>query len=297
MQRGYSLIHRQTALGVMVSVFFVVSIVAYTDFPRRASEPPLTELERQGLAVWRRHNCQVCHQLYGFGGFLGPDLTNRVTDNTPDTTFRQLLVRGSGLMPALKLDASDQKALLAFLRAMNRTGRSQPRPLQAHRPVEPMDHHRQLIEAWSREGNRLPPEAQRGLDIWTRNPCGVCHRLFTTGLHRAPDLSARRVDRSPTALSAVFERGRGVMPAFVFTPEEINNLSLYLDWNRMGLWNGLIGAFTSLLPDVCCSAILLWSSTGICRPLATSNDRCIPQPSETPRYARERSSRHSAYDT
>lgn len=214
----------------MVSVFFVVSIVAYTDFPRRAEHPPLTELERYGLAVWRRNNCQVCHQLYGFGGFLGPDLTNRVTDDTSDATYQQLLARGSGLMPALNLEAADQKAVLAFLRAMNRTGRSQPRPLQARRPVVSMAHHQKLVEAWTLEGNQLPPEAQRGFDVWTRSPCSACHRLFTAGLHRAPDLAARSVDRSPAALASVFERGRGFMPPFAFTPEEIESLSAYLEW-------------------------------------------------------------------
>ncbi|MFQ5844075.1 MAG: c-type cytochrome [Planctomycetota bacterium] len=98
------------------------------------------------MAVWRRNNCQVCHQIHGFGGSLGPDLTNRVTDNVADQEFRALLAAGSGRMPPLGLDPLEQRAVLAYLRRVNRTGRSQPRPLAARRTVDRREHFRLIME-------------------------------------------------------------------------------------------------------------------------------------------------------
>ena len=33
-----------------------------------------------GRIVWQKYNCQSCHQLYGLGRYLGPDLTNVVSN-------------------------------------------------------------------------------------------------------------------------------------------------------------------------------------------------------------------------
>ncbi|MCZ6597955.1 MAG: hypothetical protein O7B99_09975, partial [Planctomycetota bacterium] len=74
--------NRSHTLTFLVVCFLGVSVVAYTDHPRVSAGPPLDELERAGLAVWRENNCQACHQVYGFGGFHGPDLTNRVSEDT-----------------------------------------------------------------------------------------------------------------------------------------------------------------------------------------------------------------------
>lgn len=112
----------EISLAVLVALYVLVSAVAYTDFPRRKPPAPLTEREQEGLGVWRRYNCQSCHQLYGFGGFLGPDLTNRVVDATEDDGLGSILRDGLGRMPALGLDRSERATVLEFLRAMNRTG-------------------------------------------------------------------------------------------------------------------------------------------------------------------------------
>ena len=65
---------------------FGPSCSAY-DTPVRT--PPLDDLARAGRALWHDHNCQTCHQIYGFGGFLGPDVTNGAqrlgdADGTPE---------------------------------------------------------------------------------------------------------------------------------------------------------------------------------------------------------------------
>jgi nitric oxide reductase subunit C len=226
-------------LAGLVVAYVALSVVAYTDFPRRAPDPPLTDLERRGLAVWRGNNCQACHQIYGFGGFLGPDLTNRVTEATPDAEFRAILEEGAPQMPGFQMSAADQEAVLAFLRAVNRTGQSQPTPLATIEGVSPMAHFERIADEWVREsGGAMDATAERGLEVWTARGCGACHVPFMDGQMRAPDLSRRSLDRSVPALRAVLDSGVRNMPPFEMTDGEVEALGAYLEWvssNRAAL--------------------------------------------------------------
>jgi len=222
---------RQVCLAGLVALYVLVSAVAYTDFPHREPLAPLTEQEREGLGVWRRYNCQACHQLYGFGGFLGPDLTNRVVDTSEDGGLGSILRAGLGKMPALGLDRSEQAAVLEFLRAMNRTGRSQPPPLASDRSVDPVRNYQLLTQEWVRDnGNEPSSLVASGAEVWDRYRCARCHLPFATGPTLAPDLSRRAVDRSERAMQRILEHGRGRMPVFDMSPEEVGPLCAYLEW-------------------------------------------------------------------
>lgn len=222
---------REAVLGILVVVYLAVSVVVYTDFPRSEDHPPLTDLERRGLALWRTNNCQACHQIYGFGGFLGPDLTNRVTDATPDAEFRSTLEDGVRSMPAFRMSRPDQQAVLAFLRAVDRTGQSQPTPLARFEGASPIAHFGRLADEWDRAGGgSMSATARRGLEVWTARGCGACHLPFMDGRMRAPDLSRRALDRSAPALRAALDSGRRNMPRFELADDEVGALGAYLDW-------------------------------------------------------------------
>ncbi len=223
---------RESALGLLVVAYASVSVVAYTDYPRQGPDASLTVLEQSGLAVWRQHNCQACHQIYGFGGFLGPDLTNRITDTVTDPEFGWILANGSGRMPALRLGAPEQQAVLAYLRAMNRTGRSQPRPLGAGRSIRPVENYERIEEEWARRGKGdLQPTARHGGEVWNRSQCGTCHIPFDVGPTLAPDLSGWALDRSAPTLRTLLRKGRARMPSFEsLTGADIVGLSAYLEW-------------------------------------------------------------------
>jgi nitric oxide reductase subunit C len=223
--------HCELILAGLVVAYVGLSVVAYTDFPRRAPNPPLTDLERRGLAVWRGNNCQACHQMYGFGGFLGPDLTNRVTEATPDAEFRAILEEGAREMPAFHMTPADQEAVLAFLRAVNRTGQSQPTPLATVEGVSPIAHFERLADEWVRDsGSPMDAAVEAGLDVWTVRGCGACHAPFIDGKMRAPDLTRSSFDRSVPALRAVLDSGQRNMPPFEMTDGEVEALSAYLEW-------------------------------------------------------------------
>lgn len=69
--------YRKYMLTGLVLCFGVQSFLVYTDDTGRKREP-LDPLAQKGRVVWQKNNCQSCHQIHGFGGYLGPDLTNAV---------------------------------------------------------------------------------------------------------------------------------------------------------------------------------------------------------------------------
>jgi len=222
---------RPVTLSILALIYGVVSGVAYTDYPRQAPVQKLSAEEQHGLRVWRSNNCQVCHQLYGFGGFLGPDLTNRVTDDSPDGEFTFILTKGSKQMPALDLPPEEQTAVLAFLRAMNRTGRSQPPPLPTEREIAQREHYRVLAERFSEvTGMELTGEVRGGIEVWDEMKCGSCHVPFTKGKNRAPDVSRRAMNRDLRRLHSLLSEGRGQMPAFPLPEHGVESLTAYLEW-------------------------------------------------------------------
>lgn len=221
----------EALLAVLVIAYISLSVVVYTDFPRGSADAPLEHLERSGLAVWRGNNCQSCHQLYGFGGFLGPDLTNRVTDRTPDAEFGVILTQGARQMPAFQLAEEEQEAVLAFLRAVNRTGRSQPEPLTGRPSPPAIRQFAEIADAWEGDGRgEIHPEARAGLQVWTSTGCGICHVPFTRGNMRAPDLTSGSIDKSIGNLSHVLTNGKRNMPRFQLDAAQVESLSDYLKW-------------------------------------------------------------------
>jgi len=224
-------VRREIVLWTLLAVYACVSVVAHTDYPRRSDDPLLNGLEQDGLRLWRANNCQACHQIYGFGGFLGPDLTNRVNDDTPDDTFWWILRDGLGRMPAFDFGDSEREALMAYLRAVNRTGRSQPPPLGARVAVDPWKHFSLITAEWIRDtGRPIDESIEDGEAVWLRNQCGACHVPFAEGRHQSPDLSLRARDRSVPTMQELLDNGRGWMPAYMLDRDEVESVHAYLEW-------------------------------------------------------------------
>lgn len=80
-----------------------------------------------GKEVWQKYNCHTCHQLYGLGGYLGPDLTNVTAKPGYSTVFLKAVIsNGIGQMPPFDLTHQEMEDLLVFLQAMNETGTANP---------------------------------------------------------------------------------------------------------------------------------------------------------------------------
>lgn len=85
-------------------------------------------LAAEGRLVFQQYNCQSCHQLYGLGGYLGPDLTNIYADPVKgEQVIRSVVMYGSRQMPAFQLNEEEMLALVEFLRSTDASGIADPR--------------------------------------------------------------------------------------------------------------------------------------------------------------------------
>ncbi|MBL7931164.1 MAG: cytochrome c [Bacteroidia bacterium] len=87
----------------------------------------------EGRLVWQKYNCQACHQLYGLGGYLGPDLTNLVSQKGKDESYIKALIRsGTKQMPSFDLSKEEEIKLIDFLKSTNESGIADPRQFNVH---------------------------------------------------------------------------------------------------------------------------------------------------------------------
>lgn len=80
----------------------------------------------KGKLVWQQYNCNACHQVYGLGGYLGPDLTNAYSLKGPDY-IKAFLKSGTATMPDFRLNEKEIKYLLAYLQNMDASGKADPK--------------------------------------------------------------------------------------------------------------------------------------------------------------------------
>ncbi len=216
---------KQILLTVLVGAFVVQTALVYSD----ELHGPIDDAAVRGRVLWHEYGCQVCHQLYGQGGFLGPDLTNahRTLDSTRLTS---LLTVGSGQMPAFRLDATDIADLRAYLRALDRPelGRGQLRLGSAGDSGTPWGRFARVAEPM------MPDAASRGWRALGSRPCTACHLPLRASPVGAPDLSLAVERLTDDELRIVLLEGRAArgMPPPVppFTPAELRDVMALVAW-------------------------------------------------------------------
>jgi len=192
-------------LGILALCFACQTYLVYAD----TTETRVLEGEElAGRRVWLANNCQACHQLYGFGGFLGPDLTNAASRlQKPQLADR--LALGEGQMPKYDLPEDEVTALWEFLSAMNETGIGQARnPASGgvSTSENPLDSPRTLAvqKILKAAGNQ---EAISGFEIYRSYTCVGCHVLFGESAIGAPDLSLSSARFSAEEIQSKLEVG------------------------------------------------------------------------------------------
>ena len=116
---------RGLTLGALTLCFLGQSWLVYADDPGPVR---LEGAALDGARLWHEHDCQACHAIYGYGGFMGPDLTNFAT-RSDSAKLSAWLIAGPGAMPAFELEQQEREALWAWLQAVNATGVGQARAL------------------------------------------------------------------------------------------------------------------------------------------------------------------------
>jgi len=110
--------------GILIASFFIYSIVIYTiGTSVDKGEDFVNAQAKNGKLLFQKKNCIACHQIYGLGGFMGPDLTNVISANGKGPVFvKTLLQYGSVRMPNYKLTETEINDLMAFLTYADKTG-------------------------------------------------------------------------------------------------------------------------------------------------------------------------------
>lgn len=106
---------------VLSILFFTYSVFVYTSGTELA--PALAKISpsvAEGKLLWQKHNCIACHQLYGLGGYLGPDLTT-VISKKGALYARAFILNGTQRMPDFHLTEAEIQALIDYLGHVNAT--------------------------------------------------------------------------------------------------------------------------------------------------------------------------------
>src|SRR5688572_24774030 len=90
---------RMLSMLLIVAVFAVYNLTIYKTAGDEFTQPlPIRAIA--GKNLWQTYNCNSCHQLYGLGGYLGPDLTNVYAASGKGPEYiKGFLNSGVGAMP------------------------------------------------------------------------------------------------------------------------------------------------------------------------------------------------------
>lgn len=116
--------HRRTIFFVLVVLFTGGSAVTYTSATAVPdARATYDDAATRGAQLYREFNCTACHQFYGLGGYMGPDLTNVISAPGKGPDFAKgIILHGTQRMPVLGITPQQAEDIVSFLRAVDATG-------------------------------------------------------------------------------------------------------------------------------------------------------------------------------
>lgn len=109
-------------LLLLLALFSSYNYIIYTD-TSAYGKVQLSEKALQGEKLWLQNNCNSCHQIYGLGGYLGPDLTNVYAFRKCDEGYlKSMFNSGIKAMPKFDFNETEKAGLLQFLKEIDQTG-------------------------------------------------------------------------------------------------------------------------------------------------------------------------------
>lgn len=214
---------------LLVLAFVTQTVFVYAD---SSQTTPFEGQALEGRQIWFANNCQACHQLYGFGGFLGPDLTNaasRINQNQ----LEDRLSMGKGLMPRFDLSPDEVDSLWVFLEEMDLTGIGQARnpSLNTAHVSDDATTSPEVValgQIIDESGNELVSE---GFDIYNSGTCTACHVLFGKSVFGAPDLTLTGNRLESNEILQVIEHGKPpLMPATGLSSDQRMSVEAFISF-------------------------------------------------------------------
>lgn len=114
------------------TVFFVLFICyacfsawVYTHGTEVKTGAAISQTALAGKTLWQQKNCIACHQLYGLGGYLGPDLTHIISDSSRGKIYAAAFIKAGGTtMPNFHLTDKETEAIIAYLSYVDASAKS-----------------------------------------------------------------------------------------------------------------------------------------------------------------------------
>jgi len=109
---------------LLLVAYFSYTCLVYSNCDNKHNLSPDNHI-LAGWKLWQEKNCQGCHQLYGLGGYLGPDLTNIASDSTKGINYAKAFIQnGTMRMPNFNLTDEEVNNIAQFLSWVDKSGHS-----------------------------------------------------------------------------------------------------------------------------------------------------------------------------
>lgn len=108
----------------MFFFFFFAGYVLYssvvytkgTENNLQLSNAELTKIDN-GKKIFQQYNCVACHQLYGLGGYLGPELTTAYSDKKRGEQYMRIFLKAGGMrMPNFHFTDGEVNDIISYLK-------------------------------------------------------------------------------------------------------------------------------------------------------------------------------------
>ena len=112
------------AFIVLFFSYLVYSVFVYTKGTEKNFVYSKSEWQKidHGKMLFQQYNCTSCHQLFGLGGYLGPELTKAYSDTLRGELYMKAFLKNGGpRMPNFHFKDDDIDALISFLKYVDTT--------------------------------------------------------------------------------------------------------------------------------------------------------------------------------
>ncbi|OAD90222.1 hypothetical protein A7A78_06660 [Aequorivita soesokkakensis] len=110
------------AIAILLAIFGFYNYVVYNTDGYVAVEK-LSPMAVKGQQLFQNNRCWSCHQLYGLGGYLGPDLTNVYSAEGKGPTYiKAFLNSGVKSMPQFTFSEEEKNELVEYFKQVDETG-------------------------------------------------------------------------------------------------------------------------------------------------------------------------------
>lgn len=109
-------------LSVLIGIFSIYNYIIYTS-KSAYNTVHLSQNAIKGENIWLKHNCNSCHQIYGLGGYLGPDITNVYSrEGKGEKYIKTIINSGINSMPKFNFSDEEKDLLVQFFKEIDQTG-------------------------------------------------------------------------------------------------------------------------------------------------------------------------------